>query len=171
MNGQTEYTSNVSDVLKHLLEIFLPFVNWFSHGDNKYTNTKSCHTLTSSMKDLTKVSLCRTSWNMFLRKKKKQPKKKSNTNYDVTLTFAVTERDGGWMCGLQVRCKGFISVNDRVWRDVFFAVRLPESAQFRPHVAPLVVCVLVAWWHLLNGVDVDINVRSWVGRVEHLAEG
>ena len=39
------------------------------------------------------------------------------------------------------------------------------------HVAPLIVCVLMARWHLLDRVDVDVDVRGRIRRVEHLAEG
>lgn len=38
------------------------------------------------------------------------------------------------------------------------------------HVAPLIVCVLMAWWHLLDRVDVNVDVRGRVRGVEHLAE-
>lgn len=38
------------------------------------------------------------------------------------------------------------------------------------HVAPLIVCVLMAWWHLLDRVDVNVDVRGRVRAVEHLAE-
>lgn len=75
------------------------------------------------------------------------------------------------MHGLQVRCEALVSVDDCVGRYVLLAVRLPEGAQLRPHVAPLVVRVLVARRHLLDRVDVDIDVRGRVGGVEHLAEG
>lgn len=77
------------------------------------------------------------------------------------------------MCarGLQVRCEGFVSVNDRVWGNVLLAVCLPERAELGPHVAPLVVRVLVARRHLLDCVDVDVDVCGRVRRVEHLAEG
>lgn len=73
--------------------------------------------------------------------------------------------------GSQVGCEGLITEDDCVGGDVLLAVRLPERAQLRPHVAPLVVRVLVAGRHLLHRVDVDIDVRGRVRRVEHLAEG
>lgn len=62
-------------------------------------------------------------------------------------------------------------MDDRVRRDVLLAVRLPQGAQLRPHVAPLVVRVLVARRHLLHRVDVDVDVRGRVRGVEHLTEG
>lgn len=72
---------------------------------------------------------------------------------------------------LQVRCEGFICVNDCVGRYLLFAVRLPERAQLGPHIAALVVRVFMTRRHLLDRVDVDVNVRCWVRRVENLAEG
>lgn len=75
------------------------------------------------------------------------------------------------MCGSQVGCEGLVGGDDRVGGDVLLAVRLPERAQLGAHVAPLVVGVLVAGWHLLHRVDVDVDVRGRVRRVEHLAEG
>lgn len=62
-------------------------------------------------------------------------------------------------------------MDDRVGGDVLLAVRLPERAELGPHVPPLVVDVLVARRHLLDRVDVHIDVRGGVRRVEHLAEG
>lgn len=70
----------------------------------------------------------------------------------------------------QVRREGFVGVDDGVRRNILLAIRLPEGAQLRAHVAPLVVRVLVARWHLLHRVDVDVDVRGRVGRVKHLAE-
>lgn len=72
---------------------------------------------------------------------------------------------------LQVRREGFVSVNDCVRRYVFLAVCLPQRAQLGPHVAALRVRVFVARRHLLDGVDVDVDVRRRVWRVEDLAEG
>lgn len=72
---------------------------------------------------------------------------------------------------LQIRCEGFIRVDDRIWRYVLLAVRLPERAKLRTHVAPLVVRVLVARRHLFHRVDVDVDVSGRVRRVEHLTEG
>lgn len=57
-----------------------------------------------------------------------------------------------------------------VRRNVLLAVCLPECAELRMHVAPLIVCVLMAWWHLLDRVDVNVDVRGRVRGVEHLAE-
>lgn len=74
-------------------------------------------------------------------------------------------------CDSQVRCEGFVGVDDCVGGDVLLAVRLPQCAELRPHVAPLVVDVLVAGRHLLDRVDVDVDVRGGVRRVEDLAEG
>lgn len=75
------------------------------------------------------------------------------------------------VCDSQVRCEGFVSVDDSVGGDVLLTVRLPQRAQLGPHVPPLVVDVLVAGRHLLDRVDVDIDVRGGVRGVEHLAEG
>lgn len=71
---------------------------------------------------------------------------------------------------LQVGGEGFIRVNDRVRRNVL-AVSLPQRAQLRPHVAPLVVRVFVTRRHLHHRVDVDVDVRGRVRWVEDLAEG
>lgn len=57
-----------------------------------------------------------------------------------------------------------------VRRNVLLAVCLPECTELRMHVAPLIVCVLMARWHLLDRVDVNVDVCSWVRGVEHLAE-
>lgn len=62
-------------------------------------------------------------------------------------------------------------MDDRVGGDVLLAVRLPQRAELRPHVPPLVVDMLVAGRHLLDRVDVHIDVGGGVRRVEHLAEG
>lgn len=75
------------------------------------------------------------------------------------------------VCDSQVRCEGFVGVDDCVGGDVLLAVRLPQRAELGLHVPPLVVDVLVAGRHLLDRVDVDIDVRGGVRRVEHLAEG
>lgn len=71
----------------------------------------------------------------------------------------------------QVRCEGFVSVDNRVRGDILLAVCLPQRAELGPHVPPLVVDMLVAGRHLLDRVDVHIDVSSGVRRVEHLAEG
>lgn len=75
------------------------------------------------------------------------------------------------VCDSQVRHEGFVGVDDRVGGDVLLAVRLPQRTELGPHVLPLVVDMLVAGRHLLDRVDVDIDVRGGVRRVEHLAEG
>lgn len=62
-------------------------------------------------------------------------------------------------------------MNDSVGGDVILAGRLPERAELRAHVEALVVRVLMAGWHLLHRVDVHVDVRGRVGRVQHLAEG
>lgn len=62
-------------------------------------------------------------------------------------------------------------MNDCVRGYVLLAVRLPQRTQLRPHVAPLVVRVLMARRHLLDCVDVHVDVRGWVRRVEDLPEG
>lgn len=74
-------------------------------------------------------------------------------------------------CRSQVRSEGFVGVDDCVGGDVLLAVRLPQRAELGAHVPPLVVDVLVAGRHLLDRVDVDIDVRGGVRRVEHLTEG
>lgn len=61
-------------------------------------------------------------------------------------------------------------MDDRVGGNVFLTFRLPECAQLGPHIAPLVVYVLMARWHLLHRVDIYVNMRGWVGRVEYLAK-
>lgn len=66
------------------------------------------------------------------------------------------------MTGLQVRCERVIGGDDSVRRDVLFAVRLPKCIQLGPHVATLVVCMLVTRWHLLDCVDVHVDVRGRV---------
>lgn len=71
----------------------------------------------------------------------------------------------------QVGCEGLVGVDDRVGGDVLLAVRLPQRAELGAHVPPLVVDVLVAGRHLLDRVDVNIDVRGGVRRVEHLTEG
>lgn len=73
--------------------------------------------------------------------------------------------------GLQVRGEVFIGVDDFVWRRVLLALRLPERTQFLSHVLPLLVRVLVARRHLLDRVNVNVNVRAWVRGVEHLSVG
>lgn len=75
------------------------------------------------------------------------------------------------MQGSQVRREAFISVDDRVRGNVLLAVRLPECAELRAHVTPLIVRVLVARRHLLDRVYVHVDVCGRVRRVEHLAEG
>lgn len=75
------------------------------------------------------------------------------------------------MCVSQVGGEALVAEDDHVGGDVLLAVRLPEGAQLRAHVAPLVVRVLVARRHLLHRVDVHVDVRAGVRRVEHLAEG
>lgn len=75
------------------------------------------------------------------------------------------------VCGSQVRSEGFAGVDDRVGGDVLLTVRLPERTELGPHVPALVVDVLVAWRHLLDRVDVNIDVRGGVSGVKHLAEG
>lgn len=55
--------------------------------------------------------------------------------------------------------------------NILLTVCLPQRAELGPHVPPLVVDMLVAGRHLLDRVDVHIDVSSGVRRVEHLAEG
>lgn len=71
----------------------------------------------------------------------------------------------------QVRGEGLAGVDDCVGGDVLLTVCLPERTQLGAHVAALVVDVLVARRHLLDRVDVHVDVRGGVGGVEHLAEG
>lgn len=75
------------------------------------------------------------------------------------------------VCLSQVGGEALVAEDDHVGGDVLLAVRPPERAQLRAHVAPLVVRVLVAGRHLLHRVDVHVDVRGRVRRVEHLAEG
>ena len=62
-------------------------------------------------------------------------------------------------------------MDEGLGRDLLLADGTPEGTELRADVAPLVVRVLVAWGHLLHGVDVHVDVRCRVGRVQHLAEG
>lgn len=71
----------------------------------------------------------------------------------------------------QVGGEALVAQDDHFGGDVLLAVRLPERAKLRAHVAPLVVRVLMAGRHLLHRVDVHVDVRGRVRRVEHLAEG
>lgn len=75
------------------------------------------------------------------------------------------------MHGSQVRGEVFISMDDGVRGNVLLAVRLPECIELRAHVAPLIVCMLMARRHLLDCVYVHVDVCGRVRRVEHLAEG
>lgn len=75
------------------------------------------------------------------------------------------------MCVLQVGCEALVAEDDPVRGNVLLAVRLPERTQLQAHVAPLVERVLMAWRHLLHSVDVYVDVRGWVRRVEYLAVG
>lgn len=72
---------------------------------------------------------------------------------------------------IQVWCVGVLGIDEVVRTDVVLAGGLPEGTELSTHVAPLMIRVLMAGWHLLDRVNVHVDVGGGVRGVEHLPVG
>lgn len=59
-------------------------------------------------------------------------------------------------------------VDEVVRADFFLIVSLPEGTELGPHVATLMIRVFMARRHLLQRVNVHVNVSRWIGGGEDL---
>jgi hypothetical protein len=54
---------------------------------------------------------------------------------------------------------------------VLFWSGSPECCQLWSHVSTLIKNVFMTWWHLLDCIDIHIDVRGGVWSINHLPEG
>ena len=72
---------------------------------------------------------------------------------------------------LQIRGEALIRVDDGVLSHVLFWSCPPEGRQLWPHVPALIIDVLVTRGHLLDGVEIHVNVCGGVRGIHNLPEG